>query len=167
MSKWGSFTFATCTSHASLVVENEWKPHPDPRSDQLLCNINIFLVVSETATPWHGVSISNCTQQATPGVLGIGHHVGQQKTQQCCRSDHVWVPWQTVLDVWDLLSIATLEYRCEQGIDDSNLTYTVYTLSFKLPDWLHELQGCWVCSCVPTGKKTQTLPPKIEANLVD
>ena len=40
-----------------------------PRSDKLSCNINIFLVVSQTATPWHGVSISNCTQQETPGVL--------------------------------------------------------------------------------------------------
>ena len=27
------------------------------------------ILVSETATPWHGVSISNCTQQETPGVL--------------------------------------------------------------------------------------------------
>lgn len=44
-------------------------PRSIPRSDKLSCNINIFLVVSETATPWHGVSTSNCTQQETPGVL--------------------------------------------------------------------------------------------------
>lgn len=72
-------------------------------------------------------------------------------------SDHIWVPWQTVLDVWDLLSIATHAYSLLWAEHE----FETDTLSFKLPDWLHEHQGCWVCSCVPTGKK-----PFLPANLV-
>lgn len=93
-------------------------PQSIPRSDKLSCNINQYLSCGiwdcDSLTWRFNLQLHPTGNTWSPQSELSSHQVGQQNTQQCCSSDtdHIWVPWQTVLDVWDLLSIATLRIAC-------------------------------------------------------
>lgn len=156
MSTWGSFTFTSWkwdidSVRTPPISDMKSSPRSIPRSDKLPCNINIFLAVSETATPWHGVSISNCTQQETPGVLSRNWlAITFSKTHS-----------NAAVQIFQSISEFPDKLYWTYGISWASRHMCIACLwaehrsklSFKLPNWLHEHQGCWVCSCVPTGKK--------------